>query len=203
MHFNKKIIYNTSSTSPLTYLKKLFPAFIQRFNWRDEILRWMDDILPKELQVITKSSTEIKRSAKAVIISYDLASKMAESIEAIGFQIAILDEAHYLKNPDAKRTENLMPLIKKCKRTILLTGTPAFAKPKELYTLLHIIRPDVFTHFREFGYRYCDPKPNRFSGGMDYNGATNIKELHYLLFNSIMIRRLKKHVLSELPPKRR
>ena len=136
-------------------------------------------------------------------MSYDLASKMSENLEDFNFQIAILDEAHYLKNSDAKRTENLLPIIKRCRRCILLTGTPAFAKPKELYNLLHIIRPDIFTNFREFGQRYCDPKPNRWSGGLDYNGATNVKELHYMLLNSVMIRRLKKDVLSELPPKRR
>jgi SWI/SNF-related matrix-associated actin-dependent regulator 1 of chromatin subfamily A len=121
----------------------------------------------------------------------------------MNFKVAILDEAHYLKNSDAKRTEKIMPLIKRCKRPILLTGTPAFAKPKELFNLLHIIRPDIFLKFREYGNRYCDPKLNRWSGGLDFDGATNIKELHYILLNSIMIRRLKKDVLKELPAKRR
>jgi len=128
---------------------------------------------------------------------------MCDALEDFKFQTAIVDEAHYLKSAEAKRTENLVPIIKKCKRCILLTGTPAFARPKELYNLMHIVRPDVFTNFREFGNRYCDPVHNRFSGGLDYKGATNIKELHYILLNSIMIRRLKKDVLTELPPKRR
>ena len=38
---------------------------------------------------------------------------------------------------------------------------------------------------------------------MDYSGAACISELHYLLSSSIMIRRLKKDVLHELPDKRR
>ena len=128
---------------------------------------------------------------------------MSEALEDFNFQMTIVDEAHYLKNAEAKRTENLVPVIKRCKRVLLLTGTPAFARPKELYNLLNILRPDAFSNFREFGNRYCDPRPNRWSGGVDYNGATNIKELHYLLMNSVMIRRLKKDVLAELPPKRR
>ncbi len=158
---------------------------------------------PREVQVITKGATEIRSGIKALIISYDLASKMADQIDDFKFQMTIVDEAHYLKNGEAKRTENLVPIIRRCKRIVLLTGTPAFAKPKELFNLMHILRPDVFTNFKEFGIRYCDPKPNPFSGALDYNGAVNMKELHYILMNSVMIRRLKKDVLTELPPKRR
>ena len=166
-------------------------------------MRWIDDIGPREVQVVTKSATEIRSGIKVLIISYDLASKMSDALDDYKFNMAIVDEAHYLKNGEAKRTENLVPIIRKCKRCILLTGTPAFAKPKELYNLMHILRPEIFTNFKEFGNRYCDPKPNPFSGALDYNGAVNMKELHYILMNSCMIRRLKKNVLTELPPKRR
>jgi SWI/SNF-related matrix-associated actin-dependent regulator of chromatin subfamily A-like protein 1 len=31
------------------------------------------------------------------------------------------------------------------KRVFLLTGTPALAKPRELFNLLRILRPDIFT----------------------------------------------------------
>jgi SWI/SNF-related matrix-associated actin-dependent regulator 1 of chromatin subfamily A len=78
----------------------------------------------------------------------------------------------------------------------LLTGTPALAKPKDLFNSLNIIRPDIFSSFKEFGYRYCDPKLSKFINGIDFDGASNLKELHYLLKNYIMIRRLKKEVLS-------
>jgi SWI/SNF-related matrix-associated actin-dependent regulator 1 of chromatin subfamily A len=79
--------------------------------------------------------------------------------------IAIVDEAHYLKNPQAKRTELLTPLLCRCNHVFLLTGTPAFAKPKELFSLISIIRPDIFYSFREYGARYCDPRPSRFHKG--------------------------------------
>lgn len=36
----------------------------------------------------------------------------------------VLDEAHYIKNPDAQRTRRSTALMKGCERVILLTGTP-------------------------------------------------------------------------------
>jgi SWI/SNF-related matrix-associated actin-dependent regulator 1 of chromatin subfamily A len=38
---------------------------------------------------------------------------------------------------------------------------------------------------------------------MDYTGSTCIDELNYILTRTLMIRRLKKDVLTELPPKTR
>ena len=128
---------------------------------------------------------------------------MIEKIQAANFQMVILDEAHYIKNSGIKRTETLLPAIKQFKRIFLLTGTPAFAKPKELFNLLSALRPDIFTKFKDFATSYCDPKVSRWSGGWDYDGASHTRELRYILQNSIMIRRLKKDVLAELPPKRR
>jgi len=84
-----------------------------------------------------------------------------------------------------------------------LTGTPALAKPKEIFNLMHIIRPDVFRNFREFGKRYCDPQPSKWQRGIDYEGSSNVKELHFILRKNFMIRRLKKDVLTELPDKKR
>jgi len=94
-------------------------------------------------------------------MSYEIACRHIETIKKLDFKISIIDEAHYLKNPKAKRTSVLSPFLLQSKRIMLLTGTPALAKPKELFTLIHIIRPDIFTDFREFGMRYCDPTPNK------------------------------------------
>ena len=117
--------------------------------------------------------------------------------------IAIADEAHYRKNPDAARTKSLTPVLCRCKHVLLLTGTPALAKPRELFSLLSILRPDVFSVFKHFGDRYCDPQPSPYFKGLNYDGCSNSKELHFILKKGMMIRRLKKDVLKELPAKRR
>jgi SWI/SNF-related matrix-associated actin-dependent regulator of chromatin subfamily A-like protein 1 len=86
---------------------------------------------------------------------------------------------------------------------LLLTGTPALAKPRELFSLLSIIRPDVFNYFKLFGDRFCDPQPSKYFNGLVYDGSSNSKELHFILKKGLMIRRLKKDVLQDLPSKRR
>jgi SWI/SNF-related matrix-associated actin-dependent regulator of chromatin subfamily A-like protein 1 len=137
------------------------------------------------------------------LFSYDLTTKYKEKFDKLSFKTIIADEAHYLKNLSAKRTECLIPLLQRAKHPILLSGTPAFARPKELYSLLSALKPHVFTRFEDYGKRYCDPKPNKYTRGLDYDGVTNSDELHYLLTKTMMIRRLKKDVLTELPEKRR
>jgi len=65
---------------------------------------------------------------KIVVISYEVSAKIVAELEC--FNIVICDEAHYLKNSDSKRTQSLLPYLTVRKRIILLTGTPALAKPR-------------------------------------------------------------------------
>ena len=74
--------------------------------------------------------------AGVVIISYDLASTFAEKgmLRPGSFRFAIADESHALKSMDAKRTRICLPLLQRATYTLLMSGTPALNRPKELYT---------------------------------------------------------------------
>ena len=170
--------------------------------WRDDIEKWIPEINKDKIniQVFKSSKDQFKNGEKFYIMSYDLSVKLEQKIKDKNFNFIIADEAHYLKSQDAKRTKCLIPIIQKSKRVLLLTGTPILSKPVELYPLLTMIRPDLFHNFKIYGNRYCDPKANFF--GVDWTGSSCAKELNYILKN-IMIRRLKKDVISQLPPKKR
>lgn len=77
----------------------------------------------------------------------------------------------------------------------------SLGSPVELYPQLNAIGLNVFKSFKQFALRYC----NAFVGpyGWDNKGHSNLRELHLILQKTIMIRRLKKDVLKELPPKSR
>ena len=171
-----------------------------KFAWRDEITMWLSEILDKEdIQVIKHSKDVFKKNKKYYVISYDLSVRMIDKIIEKKFNYIIADEAHYLKSRTAKRTQSLTPILQRAKRVVLLTGTPILAKPMEIFPLL--LRPDKFKSFKDFGTRYCDPKILRF-GVIDWSGSSNSRELNCIL-NRLMIRRLKKDVLNQLPPKKR
>jgi SWI/SNF-related matrix-associated actin-dependent regulator 1 of chromatin subfamily A len=101
--------------------------------------------------------------------------------------VAICDESHYLKSPTAQRTKACSPLLKGVKRLVLLSGTPALARPCELYSQVSCLRPKMFPSRREFEKRYCDPRRGRW--GMDVTGAANLSELYGVLQRHFMIRR--------------
>jgi len=135
------------------------------------------------------------------IINYEILKYWREWILTMNPKTLILDEVHFCKNPMAKRTRAVRNLAKGIPHIIALSGTPLLNRPSELWTTVNLIRPDVFDNISLFRWRYCDPI--RKPWGWEYKGATNIKELHDRLRSTMMIRRLKKHVLPELPPKTR
>ncbi len=55
----------------------------------------------------------------------------------------VVDEAHYIKNPQAQRTIRTNHLIGRCDRAILLTGTPLENRVEEFRNLASYIRPDL------------------------------------------------------------
>ena len=137
-----------------------------------------------------------------VIVSYGLVGKLRPRLEAARFGLVILDESHYVKDAKAQRTRDTVPLAAGAPRCLLLSGTPALARPKDLFKQLDAILPSARLTMRAFGERYCvAERPSRFGGPFD--GASNLEELNRVLTASAMVRRLKRDVLTQLPPKRR
>ncbi|VWU48171.1 DNA helicase, putative [Hepatocystis sp. ex Piliocolobus tephrosceles] len=172
-----------------------------RFQWKDQALRWLSHLLKEsDICVVKTGKTVVPLHSKMIIISYELVAKHTDFQKK--YECIICDESHYLKNSTSKRTKVTTPLIKNSKRCILLSGTPALNKPSELYEQVSSIIPDLFD-YHEFCDRYCFKTKNVYTRKIEYIGAKHTGELHLFLTNSIMIRRLKKDVLKELPEKLR
>lgn len=71
----------------------------------------------------------------------------------------IIDEAHYLKNPSAKRTQALRSLLGHDDRALFLTGTPMENRLEEFRNLISYLQPDVAAKLRLDGVR---PGPMAF-----------------------------------------
>lgn len=57
-----------------------------------------------------------------------------EAIQRTQFRIVVLDESHAIKNSRSQRFQLLAPILRNAQRLIMLSGTPALARPVELYT---------------------------------------------------------------------
>mmetsp|Transcript_457 Transcript_457/g.1105 ORF Transcript_457/g.1105 Transcript_457/m.1105 type:complete len:1145 (-) Transcript_457:220-3654(-) len=174
-----------------------------KLNWADELEQWAPTLQPGEINVIKSRSFPGDLKKPVTIITYGMfarGSKVVDAIEAQKFRVVVVDESHYLKNSTAIRTQKISPILKQARRVALLSGTPALARPIELWTQVHALRPDIFPKYREFTNRFCNP--TRRPWGMDYNGASNLEELHEKL-QGLLVRRQKRNVLRQLPPKRR
>lgn len=120
----------------------------------------------------------------------------------IKWQVLIIDEAHFIKNDEAKRTQAVMRLGKYPEHVIVITGTPIENRHKELFNLIKLAHPGLFPNKFRFLHKYCDPK-KKF-GHWDFSGSSNGAELFKILTETgVLIRRLKKDVMPELPPKTR
>uniref|UniRef100_A0A8D2J482 SWI/SNF-related matrix-associated actin-dependent regulator of chromatin subfamily A-like protein 1 n=1 Tax=Varanus komodoensis TaxID=61221 RepID=A0A8D2J482_VARKO len=186
------------------YYRKEWPLLViapssVRYTWAEAFYKWLPSLSPDTVSVIATSKDCL--TARLInIVSFDLLSKMQKQLKTT-FQVVIVDESHFLKNGKTARCRAALPLLKAAKRVILLSGTPAMSRPAELYTQIAAIRPSFFPQFHAFGLRYCDAKQSPW--GWDYSGSSNLGELKLLLEESIMIRRLKSDVLSQLPAKQR
>jgi len=67
----------------------------------------------------------------------------------------------------ALRTKETLPLLQAARRALLLTGTPALSRPRELLTQVQALLPGAALTMRAFGERYCQG----FSRFGQYQGA--------------------------------
>jgi SWI/SNF-related matrix-associated actin-dependent regulator 1 of chromatin subfamily A len=179
-----------------------------RLNWKREMAKWFT----RDMPAVIVSSTSWPEGFAVSIINYDILAKHEKRLHETNWDCVIVDESHYCKNPKAKRTiavvgrdksrnEEALPGIQ-ARRRIMLTGTPIPNRPIEGQPLFHWLAPDEYG-FKFFPYakRYAAAYQNSY--GWDFSGASNLDELQRKLRSTIMIRRLKADVLTELPAKRR
>ena len=104
----------------------------------------------------------------------------------IPFQYIVVDEAHRLKNTNAKILNSLKRLA--CKRILLLTGTPIQNNTEELWSLLNYIEPEKFYSLQAFMADFGD-----------LSNAEQLEKLHRMV-KPYLLRRKKEEVEHSIPP---
>lgn len=116
------------------------------------------------------------------VTNFESMGKVAAKIDRkLTLAMLVIDEAHYVKNPDAQRTQNVRMLNEESERILMMTGTPLENKVEEMCSLIEFLRPDMVEEVRK----------NAF--------MSHAKEFRELL-SPVYLRRQRDQVLEELPP---
>jgi len=200
-----------------------------RLNWEREIWNWstIEDIHNLTYPVL-KAKDGINPWSRYNVISYDLLRNDAimSAIMAQRWDHVILDEAHYLKDPNGnQRTKSIcapdrLPSV--TGRFTLASGTILPNQPIECYNACRLLDWSCIDYmsvdaFREYYYglgfgMVRGPHEVEVDGEMVVrwglhksnevrNQPRHLRELQERLRSSIMVRRLREQVLHELPPR--
>ncbi len=184
-------------------LKKVLivcPASL-KINWKREIANYTD----KSVSIV---EGKIWESAEFVIINYDILKNFHDPqdrknsvILNEGFDLIVVDEAHYIQNTQAARTKIANDIINKVGKVWLLTGTPMTSRPMNYYNLLNLVDSPVAFNWMGYVRRYCNGY--QFTVGRkkiwNVQGASNLEELRDRTKPQVL-RRLKEEIL-DLPDK--
>ena len=123
-----------------------------------------------------------EKEAGAAVTNYESMARIADRINnRLRLSLLVIDEAHYIKNPDAKRTANIRLLEDESDRILLMSGTPVENRVEEMCALIDFIRPDLADQARKLAYMRQVPE---------------FKEI----LSPVYLRRQRDQVLGELPP---
>ncbi|KAJ8753320.1 hypothetical protein K2173_019719 [Erythroxylum novogranatense] len=160
------------------------PAVL-RFSWAEELERWLSSCLPSEIHLVfghRDNPEYLSRYPRVVVISYKMLHHLQKSILVREWALLIVDESHHVrcskKKSDAGEVKAVLDVAEKIKHIVLLSGTPSLSRPYDIFHQINML-------------------------WQDFSRGSRLEELNILLRQTVMIRRLKEHVMEQLPPKRR
>ncbi|MCD1158804.1 DEAD/DEAH box helicase [Peribacillus frigoritolerans] len=152
------------------------------YNWLSEFTKFAPDI---QAVIVDGDKTERSKLLKemkdmdVVITSYPLLRKDIKSFEKEDFHTVFFDEAQAFKNP-MTQTARAAKKIKAAHR-FALTGTPIENSLEELWSLFHVVFPELFMGLKEYS-------------------NLSRKQISRRI-RPFLLRRMKEDVLGELPEK--
>lgn len=167
--------------------------------WPREIDKWIEanyHVLEPGEDVDSARAEIETHDPDYVIVSYDGMDRFQNLIADLEWSLAILDEAHYLRNRRTKRVQLARELILEIPRRVLLTGTPLMNDPSELRSLLYFVHPDEWEDASWFRRRFEKP----WERGTSEVRESVVERLHAYL-DDVMVRRVKTDIFHELPEK--
>lgn len=161
------------------------------YNWADEIERFADEVP----LVYHQQRWMGNKDSRFLITTYDALRNLDPLHKEIQSRdTLILDEAHYIRNPETLRARLVKALPQQ--RRILLTGTPLVNTIDDYYELLEQVDKRRFTSRSEFHEQWT-VDASLFN---KYGSVRNVAaEFLQRATRDVLLRRRKAEVLAELP----
>ena len=160
------------------------------FNWVSEFNKFAKDIPVYPIIGTVEERAKIIKKIKndkfgVYFISYDSLRNEYENLLDFTFDVCILDEAQFIKNMHAKKTNAVKQLS--ALHTIALTGTPIENNIYDLWSIFDFLMPHYLLDYEDF--------KDSFENNEEYYKIVKDKVAPFIL------RRRKEDVLKDLPEK--
>ena len=152
------------------------------YNWLSEFMKFAPEIQAVVMDGNQRERSKIQKElgeVDAIITSYPLLRKDILWYEKQEFHTVFFDEAQAFKNP-VTQTARAVKKIKADHR-FALTGTPVENSLEELWSIFHVVFPELFMGLKEYSHLSRKQIARRI--------------------RPFLLRRLKEDVLEELPKK--
>jgi len=156
-------------------------------NWAAEIQRFRPAL---KVNVYHGPNRALSDTADITLTTYALLRLDDETLAAREWDTIILDEAQNIKNADSQVARSAFKLQGRFRLT--LTGTPVENRLDELWSQFHFANPGLLGGRGDFQERYARPMSE---------GDPRVGERLRQRIRPFMLRRLKKDVARELPPR--
>jgi SNF2 family DNA or RNA helicase len=180
-------------------------------NWRREAERFTP-----HLKVLVLESGAARHNLRQkipqhdlIVTNYALLRRDLEALQKFSFRAAVLDEAQFIKNPEAQVTQSVKQI--NAEQRLALTGTPLENRLLDLWSIVDFVQPGFLGTQEQFTEKYevrssADRGNSRVNSGEE-PPAVSSSELEARIVRKrlsaklrpLMLRRLKRQVARDLP----
>lgn len=160
-------------------------------NWVAELARFVPSLKVTFFNAERERELSTLGPGEVLVVSYGLLARVEEKLAACDFATCVLDEAQFLKNALARRSSAARGV--KRRFTVALTGTPIENHLGDLHALVDQVFPGLLGAEATFRERFRKP--------IETAGDDEKLAILSRLVAPFLLRRTRKSVLEELPPR--
>ena len=157
------------------------------WSWKSELERFRPGL---SVSVYHGAARRLDRGSDVTLTTYALLRIDQEQLNAQAWDVAVLDEAQQIKNPESQVAQAAFAL--EANWRIALSGTPVENRLEDLWSIFHFLNRGLLGGRSSFEQRYATP----IASGSAEHAAQLRRRIRPLI-----LRRRKEQVAPELPPR--